>query len=263
MSTDKDLLWLHLRDLPYFRAMLRAVEARFYQDHDLPSPVLDVGCGDGHFAHVTFDRPLDVGLDPSRKPLKEARRWGGYRWLVQADGGHLPFPDGYFASAISNSVLEHIPHVRQVLAETGRVLQPGAPFIFSVPNPRYLSELSIPAWLGRMGLRSLGGAYRAWFGRMSRVFHAEWPEVWRDWLDQAGFRVERCWHYFPPESLRMLEWGHYFGAPTLLPHTLIGRWILLPSRWNLALTERLVRPYAQAEEHPQGTFTFYIARRIG
>ena len=47
----------------------------------------------------------------------------------------MPFPDGYFASAISNSVLEHIPQVQEVLADLRRVLKPGAPFLFCVPNP--------------------------------------------------------------------------------------------------------------------------------
>jgi ubiquinone/menaquinone biosynthesis C-methylase UbiE len=107
----KDYLWLNLRDLPYFRAILRAVEARFYQDFKLPQPVLDVGCGDGHFASIAFDQPLDVGIDPWGGPIRQAARLGGYRSLVQADGGKMPFPDSYFASAVSNSVLEHIPHV--------------------------------------------------------------------------------------------------------------------------------------------------------
>ena len=35
----------------------------------------------------------------------------------------MPFADGYFASAISNSVLEHIPQVQAVLADLRRVLQ--------------------------------------------------------------------------------------------------------------------------------------------
>jgi hypothetical protein len=61
--------------------------------------------------------------------------------------------------------------------------------------------------------------------------------------------------------MRVLEWGHYLGAPTLLPHVLLGRWIISPTRWNLALTDRLVRPYAKAEPHHQGTFTFYVAKR--
>ena len=58
---DKDFLWFNLRTLPYFRAMLRAVEAQFYQEFDLPSPTLDLGCGDGHFASIAFERPLEAG----------------------------------------------------------------------------------------------------------------------------------------------------------------------------------------------------------
>jgi len=258
----KDFLWLHLRDLPYFRAMLRAVEAQFYQDYTLEKPVLDVGSGDGHFASIAFEKPLDVGLDPWEGPLRRARELGGYRLLVLADGGSMPFPDGYFASAISNSVLEHIPHVQSVLAEIQRVLKPGSLFLFCVPNPAYLSELSIPAWLHRLGLHSLGEGYREWFRRMSRVHHAEPPEVWKGWLEASGFQLERCWDYFSPRAMRVLEWGHYFGAPTLIPHALTQRWVLMPTRWNLALTERLVRPYSQAVEDPDGTFTFYVARKI-
>jgi SAM-dependent methyltransferase len=258
----KDYLFLHLRDLPYFRAMLRAVEAWFYQQFELPAPTLDIGCGDGHFATVTFDRPLEVGLDPWSGPIRQAARGGGYRGLVQADGSRAPFPDGVFASALSNSVLEHIPHVQEVLKETARLLQPGAPFIFCVPNPRYLSELSISGFFNRLGMRGLSRAYTDWFRRMSRVEHAVEPETWQGWLEAAGFRLERWWHYFSPQAMRVLEWGHYFGAPTLLPHALVKRWIIAPWRWNLFLTERLVRPYAVAEPHPQGTFTFYLARRV-
>jgi SAM-dependent methyltransferase len=257
----RDYLWLHLRDLPYFRAILRSVEAHFYQAFTLQAPVLDVGCGDGHFASVTFERPLDVGLDPWAGPIRQAARLKGYRSLVQGDGGQMPFPSQYFGSAVSNSVLEHIPHVRSVLAETQRVLRPGALFLFCVPNPGYLRELAISGLLQRLGLRGLGNAYTEWFRRMSRVHHAEPVEVWRAWLEDAGFRLERWWHYFPPSAMRALEWGHYLGAPTLLPHALTGRWILAPYHWNLALTRRLVSGYAQAAPHPQGVFTFYVARK--
>lgn len=258
----RDFLWLNLRDLPYFRAMLRAVEAQFYQQFELPAPVLDVGCGDGHFASIAFERKLDVGLDPSAASLRQAARYGGYHWLVQADGGRMPFPQGHFASALSNSVLEHIPQVRLVLAELGRVLKPGAPFIFCVPNPRYLGELSVPRILGRVGLKAAGEAYTGWFRRMSRVEHAAWPEEWQAWLQSAGFQLEQWWHYFSPQAMRMLEWGHYLGAPTLLPHALAKRWIIAPWRWNLLFTERLVRRHALAQPDPQGTFTFYVARRV-
>ncbi len=248
-----DFLFPQLLEIPYFRALVRSVEAAFYQDLPLPSPTLDIGSGDGHFASLAFTRPIEVGVDPWRDTLREAARRGAYRWLIQADGGRLPFPDAFFASAFSNSVLEHIPHVEQVLREVARVLQPGAPFYFCVPNPRYLSELS----LGRV----FGRPYREWFRRMSRVFHADEPARWQERLEAAGLELVRWWHYFPPASLRALEWGHYFGAPSLLARWLTGRWLLSPTRWNLWLTYRLVRRYAQAVAAEDGTFTFYIARR--
>jgi SAM-dependent methyltransferase len=244
-------LFLHLRDLPYFRALLRSVEAQFYQSIELPRPTLDLGCGDGHFASLAFDRRLEVGLDPWPRPLREACRRGAYRWLVQADGAAMPFPAGHFASAVSNSVLEHIPHLDAVLIETARLLRPGAPFVFCVPNPRYFSELSLARLLGR--------AYVEWFRRISRVHHADEPDAWQARLERAGFRLERWWHYFSPSAMRVLEWGHYLGLPALLARSLTGRWILAPTRWNLGLTQRLLQKYAVAEPLEDGAFTFYIA----
>jgi len=133
--------------------------------------------------------------------------------------------------------------------------------LFSVPNPGYLEHLAVAAFLERVGFSKPGGMYREWFRRMSRVHHAQPVETWKGWLQEAGFGLEKHWDYFSPAAMRMLELGHYFGAPTLLPHKLSGRWILVPTVWNLALTYRLVKPYAQAIPHPEGTFTFYVARK--
>jgi SAM-dependent methyltransferase len=261
IKAEKDFLWPHLKSLPYFRALLRSVEASYYQDFELPEPVLDLGSGDGHFANLTFDDPLDVGLDPWWEPLKESKQYHAYKAIIQAHGNEMPFPSGHFASAVSNSVLEHITEVDEVLVETARVLKPGAPFLFCCPNPDYYTELSISAIFRKVGLNKLGQAYKNWFGRMSRTYHADTPSVWEARLEKAGFRLERWWHYFSPAALRVLEWGHFFGSPTLLPKKLIGRWILAPTRWNLWLTERLVRPYASNEPRPDGTYTFFVARK--
>jgi len=249
----KDFLFLHLSGLPYFRAFLRAVESAYYQDFDLPAPVYDVGCGDGHFASLTFENKLDVGLDPWHGPIHEAKKFGAYQSLVEADGARSPFPSAYFSSAVSNSVLEHIPHIDAVLAETARVLKPNAPFYFCVPNPRYLSELSLS--------KVLGGGYTEWFRKISRVSHADEPNIWEERLERAGFTLERHWHYFSPAAMRVLEWGHYFGVPSLLARMLTGKWILSPTRWNLQLTMKFVAKYASTEPAADGTFTFYIARR--
>lgn len=258
---NRDLFWLHLRDLPYFRCINRTIEATYFQELSLPAPTLDVGCGDGHFASVTFNRQIEVGLDPWEGPIREAKTRQGYRNLVQADGGKMPLPDGYFSSAFSNSVLEHIPHIDQVLAETARVLKAGAPFLFSVPNQSYLTELSIAGILRKAGFTGLSARYTEWFRVMSRVEHANGPERWQSRLEKAGFTLERWWHYLAPTGYHLLEWGHFFGAPCLIPHSLTGRWLWAPTRWNLWLTDKLIRPYTSADPVEDGTFTFYIARR--
>lgn len=262
-QTTDDLLAQHLQTLPYFRAFLRAIEASFYQDLDLPAPTLDLGCGDGHFAAHTFPRRLDVGLDPWAAPLREARTRGAHRLLVQADGAAMPFASAAFASAVSNSVLEHIPQVEAVLHETARVLRPGAPFVFTVPNHRFPRLLWGARTLRRLGLPRLAAAYGRLFNRISRHAHTDPPAVWEERLARAGFRVEQQWDYFPPRALAILEWGHPLGLPSLLVKALTGRWLLAPRRWNIAWLHRRLRRYAHQPRHPQGAYTFFLARRLG
>jgi SAM-dependent methyltransferase len=260
---EKDYLGLQLKDMPYFRAVLRAVESRFYQDFNLKGPVLDLGCGDGHFVTLAFDRRLDVGIDPWTGPVQEAGKRGGYRLAVQGYGDLMPFPDGYFSSAISNSVLEHIPDLDPVLKEMNRVLKPGALFLFCVPSQNFLPNLSVSNFLDKIGLGRLGDSYRAFFNRISRHSHCDSPEVWRARLELAGFKIDKWWHYFSPQALHILEWGHYFGLPSWIIHAVTRRWILVRSPWNLALTRAVVRKaYDEPSSHPQGSYTFYVVRKV-
>ncbi|HHH40621.1 MAG TPA: class I SAM-dependent methyltransferase [Chloroflexi bacterium] len=257
----EDLLWRHLREVPAFRALLRAVEARFYADLPLPRPVLDLGCGDGHFASLAFPEPPEVGLDPWWQPLREAHDRRVYRVLVQADGARMPFPDGHFGTVVSNSVLEHIPDVQAVLNEVARVLRPGGPFYFCVPGEHFLAFLSVGRMLDRVGLRPLGDRYRRFFNRISRHYHCDPPAVWEVRLARAGLVLERHWSYFSPGALTALEWGHYLGLPALVAKKLAGRWVLWPSRANLWLTERLVRRFYEEPPANPGAYTFFVARK--
>ena len=146
-----DFLWRQLKTIPAFKALLRAVESRFYQQVDLPQPTLDIGCGDGHFAQMTFDEPIAASIDCWWGPLKKAQRSGMYDLPLQANGDQLPFPDKTFASAFSNSVLEHIPDIQPVLNEVGRVLQTGAPFVITVPSDCYTEFLGGAGFLEGLG----------------------------------------------------------------------------------------------------------------
>lgn len=259
---EKDYLGLQLNDMPYFRAVLRAVECRFYQEYLLEAPTLDMGCGDGHFASVAFDRPLEVGIDPWTGPVFEAGRRGSYRLTVQGYGDRMPFPDATFASVVSNSVLEHISGLDETVVDIGRVMKPGGLFLFCVPNHQFLANLSISNALDGIGLRFLGDAYRRFFNRISRHQHCDSPEVWQIRLEKAGFKIEKWWHYFSPRSLHILEWGHYFGLPSWISRALFKRWILAPRSWNLAITRKVVEPaYNEEWNQPRGAYTFYVARK--
>ncbi len=258
----RDFLWPHLKELPYFRAALRSVEARIMAALDFPTPILDLGCGDGHFASVAFVDGLDMGVDPAWFPLLEAKERGVYRTLCQATGERLPYRDGAFLSAFSNSVLEHIPQLDQVLQEVCRVLQPGAPFAITVPNPGYRARLSVPLHLRKVGLAPFGRAYERWFMRVTRTYNLFEEDEWASRLESAGFRVEHSRRYFSSDALRMLEWGHYFGLPSLVSRWLTGKWIIVPSAWNLKLTEKIVRRYYDEPLSEEGTYSFFLARKL-
>lgn len=262
-TVSEEILWRHLRDLPYFRAMVRAVEDRFYQGMQLPAPVLDLGCGDGHFASVAFDHPLDVGLDPWWGPLQEARTRSAYRMLVRSDGAKIPFPDGYFASVVSNSVLEHIPHLDEVLVEVARVIRPGGRFVFCVPNHRFPKYLLGTQTFRKLGMTGAADWYSRFFNRISRHQHTDAYEVWQERMNQTGFIIEEHWDYFPAEALHRMEVGHALGVPALVSKKLTGRWVLSPSRASLWLPWQIARGVFLNPVSLEGVYSFYITRRAG
>lgn len=257
-----DYLWRNLFNLPYFRGLLRAVEASYYDDLTLKRPVLDLGCGDGIFAELSFDQVIDVGIDPWTSPLREARHSRAYELLVNGLGAQLPFDDKTFETVISNSVLEHIPDLEPVVAEVNRVLKPSGTFIFCVPNDNFLNNLGISVALQRAGLRGASASYRSFFNRISRHHHCDSQAVWQDRLERHGFEVLRAWDYFSPAATRVLECGHYLGLPALVSKKLFGRWLLSPTKWNLAITRKLTEPYYLSDQKTQGgSYSFYVARK--
>ena len=261
--SESDFLWQHLEELPAFRALLRAVEARFYQDLlPLPEPVLDVGCGDGHFASVAFRTPAMAGIDPSGDMLREAKRRGAYDLLALSVGGALPFASGWFATVVSNSVLEHIPDVDVVLDEIGRVLRPGGRFVFCVPSDHFTENLFFTQLFDRMRLKTASRAYERYFNRISRHHHCDGVDVWRARLLRAGMRLANSTPYFSERALHALDLGHYLGVPNLVSKKLFGRWVLVPARWNLAPAERWLRPLYEESLPDVGAYLFLVADKI-
>lgn len=251
----------HLAELPLHRVLLRSTECLLLSEVSFERPLLDIGSGDGHFAAVLFAEPVDVGIDPEGRIMQEAARRGGHRSLLVASAAALPLRDACFASVVSNSTLEHIPDVEAAVAEAARVLRPGGLLAATFPS-EYFGEYLLFASLPRsLGLRGLGRAYQRWFNRISRHYHVDAPDAWRQRFEGAGLEVLRWRYYFPARSHRLFDLSHYLSAPALLTRRLLGRWVLFPQKARLGLLSRALAPYCSLGAQDQGAYLFFLCRR--
>lgn len=255
----------HLATLPVHRAIIRVVECLLVGNEAFPAPVLDVGCGDGHFAAACIGRQIDAGIDPSDTSAREAAQAGAYRQVLTASAARLPFPDGYFASVVSNCVLEHIPPLESALAEIARVMRPGGSLVITVPSERFDRSLFWPQALRAVGLERQATAYGTWFNGISRHYHTYSRAEWTARLEQVGLRVTRWTSYLRPDAMAFFDLSHYYGAPTLISKRLTGRWVLFPGKrrylpWERVLERRLAA-YAEQIAVPDGAYYFFAAER--
>jgi len=255
------ILRAHLRELPWHRVITRSLEARILHDIAFPRPMLDVGCGDGHFASVVFPEGVDVGLDPAIGDAREAAARRVYRMVVTASSLCVPFPDRTFASVLSNCVLEHIPDLDTTLSEVARVLRPGGLFVATVISHRF-SDLFIPprAW-SRLGLSRARDAYVRWFNRKARHFHFDSPAQWTARLLRAGLTVERWRYYSSAAASAAAHRSHYWSLPFLISRRLTGRWVPFPDFWDRPFWSRRLRRYVEEPEPADGACIALVCRK--
>jgi SAM-dependent methyltransferase len=261
-ASRRDYLDDHIRDVPVFRALLRAVECRLFEEAgELPEPVLDLGCGDGHYAKTAFNKPLLGGLDVDGAMVKLARQEGSYRFPIVASATEIPFPDAHFRSVIANCVVEHIPDIEGVLRETARVLEPGGRFVFGVPSENFAEMLLGPILLRKFGLEGPAHAYGDWFNTHSQHFHTDSPEVWFERLSRHGFTVEHHEYYISERAHQIFDVLHYVSVPRLISRKLTGRWTAFPNPISQSLFNTLLRPYYNQAAPEKGAYIFFHARK--
>lgn len=256
-----DFLALHLARVPVHRALIRALEHRLFAQQSLEHPVLDIGCGDGHYATAAFQDGVDVGIDVTRAIVAEAAQHGPYRHLDIADGTRLPYADASFRTVVSNCVIEHIPDIEGLVAEVSRVLQPGGCFIFSVPNQRFTGSLASVRALNRLGLSALAQRYGKWWNDHAVHFHLDAPEIWQDRLIRNGLTIKQQMDYMSLAATRVFELSHYYAIPSIIWHRLTGRWSLRPDKVRASIAYRWLRPHAEECWPALGACTFFVARK--
>jgi 2-polyprenyl-3-methyl-5-hydroxy-6-metoxy-1,4-benzoquinol methylase len=106
--------------------------------------VLDVGCGEGHFAAELARAGVEVvGIDVAAEPLRRARARDPALDLRQVPAeGAWPLEDACFDAVWAGEVIEHVADTAGWLSEVRRVLRSGGSLLLSTPNHGRLQMLS-------------------------------------------------------------------------------------------------------------------------
>ncbi len=156
------------------------------QNKFLSRPMLDFGCGDGSFASTIF-RAIDYGVDNDLDALGIAEKWGVYNNLLQSSISKIPILESCVSTVISNSVLEHLGSLDQMLLEINRVLVKGGEFIFTVPVLKFKKDLE--KYFGRKVSELIN--CNAYHRNLLTI------EEWKSKLDACGFSIVVLKQYQP------------------------------------------------------------------
>ena len=243
MKFRDNVVWEYIGLAPCALAFERVLESRIYPSVPFTRPILDLGCGEGLFAHVVFAERVNTGIDPDARELERARELGAYDELIECYGDAIPKPDGSYRTVFSNSVLEHIEHLPPVLKEVHRVLAPGGYFHFTAPSPNFERFNWTSVALTSLGLRRLDARWRAFFNRFWVHYHAYELARWETLARAAGFEVVHSRTFAPLASCLLNTTLTPFGLPAKFVKAATNRWTLFPR-----LRRVLLFPLWQAAE---------------
>ena len=243
----------YLKERPLFLSLTRSCESPLYQKYlPLQKPVLDLGCGDGFFAKVTFAQQIDIGLDMVDSRLKE-NKYNSYKKIVTYDGKRIPYPDNYFATVVSNCVLEHIPDIDQTLSEIYRVLKKGGLFLTTVMSAPWEEYL--------FGNIFLGDIYKKWM-RKKQEHHTILKErQWKNKFKKHTFRIIDESGYIDKTAARWIDCLHYACIPNLVTYILMRRWVLWPMFNSFIPTEYFANLLDKQVSSTESACIFFVLRK--
>lgn len=104
---------------------------------NVPSVILDVGCGAGFLSNeLALAGHKVTGIDLSETSLEVASRYDQTKTVTYkvANAYELPFPDASFDVVCAMDFLEHVEDPAKVIKEFSRVLKPGGNFFYHTFN---------------------------------------------------------------------------------------------------------------------------------
>jgi SAM-dependent methyltransferase len=247
-----DYLWAMLEKFYMYpsSALWRAIELQILSGMKYESPILDLGCADGFTSSILFgEKRLTVraGLDISKRFISEAKKMNHEKYLYDSliigDAGDLPYPDESFSVVFSNCVLEHILDLEKVLQEVSRVLAYNGSFIFTVPSHFFGGYSPFHSFFQRMGWSRLASSYVSYVNNKLVHYHCYPPEIWQEYLSEAGLTLTDYGYYVSPRAARIfdvLEFLYTIGIGKLRLHAFLIRASLLLERLGINFHRRLL-----------------------
>ena len=218
----------YLNVAPVSLALVRANECQILSKLEFKEPILDIGCGDGIFASVFFEKQIDEGIDMSPDQIARAKKRKAYKNLRLANAAKLPYKDKPFMTVFSNCVFEHIPQIDDVLKEVSRVLNVKGKLIFTVPSEAYGTNLLFSSLFRKIGLIKLADLYARKVNFFCRHYNLHNLDVWKNKLEKAGLKLESCQVYLSPTATKAHDIMLIFGLFSMINKRLFGRMILFP-----------------------------------
>jgi SAM-dependent methyltransferase len=186
-----DFAYLHAG--PMHRSLWRTIEWRLVKPlaAEMPRPLADLGCGDGEFGRSLFES-VDLGIDGEAHTIGHCDPHV-YRKTALADvRREIPAAPGSLGTIFSNSTLEHIEGVDDVLRNCAKSLRAGGHFVFTVPS----------SGLVRAFTSGFGAAYSA---KLNAILghHNLWTAAeWTRRVQAAGFRDVKTRGYMTDDAAR-------------------------------------------------------------
>ncbi|MCZ4291903.1 class I SAM-dependent methyltransferase [Hoeflea alexandrii] len=263
MRFHNDFLKQYLKIAPAALALERSIECGLHVGKEWPSPILDIGCGDGIFADILFADRIETGIDPDASEVERAKGLDKYDELIVCFGDDIPKPDGAYNTVFSNSVLEHIPDLMPVLKEVHRLMSDTARFYITIPTDKLERATFIARFLAAIGLREQAKRYGKFYNRFWKHYNVHTLAEWRQMFEQAGFEVEVERPYVPRNISTLYDLLTPLALPALIAKKLFRRWLLLPGLRPLTapVIETLLAGAVDRAVRDEGECLVYYALR--
>jgi ubiquinone/menaquinone biosynthesis C-methylase UbiE len=228
MKFKENIFQNYLEKAPLPLVVERWYECELYKTKEFPHPILDIGCGEGMYAYILFDEKIDTGIDPNSKELEMAKELGAYDELLNCYGDKIPKEDKSYNTIFSNSVLEHIPKINDVLTEAHRLLADDGKMYITVPTDMFDKYSVVYQIISGLGLKNMAQKYTLFFNNFWAHYHYYDKQRWEELFNKNGFIVSDVQEYASKKVCLTNDFLAPFSIVSFVVKKFTNRWFLFP-----------------------------------